>query len=137
VGSQDDVRRAGTLTLVGQLINNLSRLLDREVELARVEALETVKQTVRSAAVLVIGAALGLLSLIALLVAGILALALVMPGWLAGLIVFAALGILAALLLWIGKRQFQSLTQQPLARTRETLKEDVAWAKHHLRSSET
>ena len=64
-----------------------------------------------------------------MLVAGAFALATVLPGWAAALIVAAAVllvGTIAGLVGW-GKR-----VKQPLEATRRTLKEDALWAKERL-----
>lgn len=136
MASHENVARMSTLALVRHLIDNLSKLVDREVELVKKEARETATETFRGATTLIVGAAFGLLSVVSLVVAGILALALIMPGWLAGIIAFVVFGIVATFLVLIGKGELEAVKERPLVRSRETLREDVQWARHHLTSSE-
>lgn len=136
MATHEAVTRMNTLELVRHLINNLSSLLDREVEMVKVETRETAIETARGATMLIIGGALGLLAIVCLVVAGILALATVMPGWLAALIGFAVFGLAAAIVLLIGRGELQEVKERPFSRTRETIREDVEWARHRLTSSE-
>ena len=64
-----------------------------------------------------------------ILVAPILALALVIPGWLAALLVGGAILIAAAIVGYIGWRRH---VKTPLSLTRQTLKEDMRWVKERL-----
>ena len=125
-------RRLSSLQLVGRLINDVSELVNKQMELARVEARENIFGTLTGAKYLAIGAFLLLTAWISLVVAGILALALVMPGWLAAIIVAALFAVVGGILAWIGKND---VATKPLARTRETLKENMEWARHRSSSS--
>jgi hypothetical protein len=118
-----------TSELVGQLFKQSSELVKKEVALAKAEVMVDLRREVKMAERLGVAAVCALCGLNLLLVAGALALALVLPGWAAALIVAAvvlALGALAAWLGW-GKR-----VTHPLERTQRTLKEDVRWAKQRL-----
>jgi hypothetical protein len=64
-----------------------------------------------------------------LLVAGALALGLVIDAWLSALIVAGVLIVAAAILGYLGWRR---MVTNPLALTRQTLKEDVQWVKERL-----
>lgn len=135
MATHEAVTRMSTPGLIRHLVDNLSNLVDREMEMVKVETRETAVETVRGASMLIVGGVLGLLAITCLVVAGILALGLVIPGWLAGLVAFAAFGIVAAIMLWIGKSELQALKERSFSRTRETIREDVEWARDRLTSS--
>jgi uncharacterized membrane protein YqjE len=125
-------RAAATLStaeLVKEITAEVGQLVKKQVELAKAEVKADVRSEAMMAGGLGIGAVLGLLTISMLFVTVVLALARVMPGWLAGLIVsgfLLGLALIAALIGW-SKR-----VRQPLARTRQSLKEDVRWTKERL-----
>jgi hypothetical protein len=142
--------------IIGRLINDLSDLADRQIELAKQEIGEAKDEAISAVKRLAIGggigAVAGLLFVIWAWTAFIwffnwLGAFIVFPtpfgpqslawiGWLLGLLVPAAAGWLA----W--KRFIQRGIHQamsiwpPLPRTRETLKEDLEWVKHLRTRSE-
>ena len=65
----------------------------------------------------------------ALTACAILALALAVKGWLAALIVAAALGVIAGVLALMGRRNVKQGLPPTPERTIESVKEDVEWAK--------
>jgi uncharacterized membrane protein YqjE len=118
-----------TKELLGRIVEEGTALVRKEMELARAELTADLKAEVRTAKALGVGAILGLCGLVLALVTIVFALALVMPGWAAALIVtgvvLAAAGVVAA----IGwKRRVRT----PLERTRKHLKEDVRWMKERV-----
>ena len=76
-----------------------------------------------------VGAIGALLALNMIFVTVALALARVMPGWAAGLIVFAFLLGIAAIAGLVG---WSKRVRTPMARTRQSLKEDIKWTKERL-----
>lgn len=122
--------RMSTTDLIRRLVNNISGLVDREIEIAKQEAREDISKTLTSAILLISGGALIVLGLVSIVVAIILALALAMPGWLAALIVAAFFLVIGAVLALIGKNK---LVTRPLKRTRESLREDIEWARSQVR----
>lgn len=72
----------------------------------------------------------GLVGLIMLFVAAAFALSLVIPGWLAALIVAVVLFLAAGLL---ARRGWSRRLRSPLEATRRTIREDVAWARRRFR----
>jgi uncharacterized membrane protein HdeD (DUF308 family) len=70
-----------------------------------------------------------LLGVNVLLVAGVLALALVIPAWVAGLTVSGALLAVGGIIAMTSWRRRVSV---PLERTRQTVTEDLHWAKERL-----
>jgi uncharacterized membrane protein YqjE len=115
-----------TRALLAELGRQLVRLAEEEVDLARAELISDA----RSAGWAVIGLGLAGMAAVAgltlLLVAAVLALGQVMPGWLAALVV--AVGVFAAGVMagWLG---WTYRPRTPLALTRKSLKEDWKWLK--------
>jgi Na+-transporting NADH:ubiquinone oxidoreductase subunit NqrB len=68
------------------------------------------------------------------LIALALALALVLPGWAAALIVSSVLLLAGAVLGLLGKRRLAA--KLSLATTRQNVEEDVTWTKSHLSSTD-
>src|SRR5437016_1648824 len=136
--------------LIGRLINDVSDLADRQIELAKQEIAEGKDEAIRSVTRVAIGAGIAVVAALFLVIwawtafiwfFNWLGALIVFPtpfgpqslawiGWLLGVLVPAA----AAWLAW--KRFIQRGIQQamaiwpPLPRTRETLKEDLEWVKH-------
>ena len=107
-----------------------SALVRAEVELAKAELAESVKAKASGAGLLAGTAILGWLGLQGLLLAAGLALALVLPGWAAALVVSVVLLVAGGVLGLIGKRKLA--TPVSLDTTKHNVEEDVAWAKSHL-----
>ena len=121
-----DERAWGTRVLLGEIGRQLVRLAEEEVDLARAELASDARSAGRSLVGFGVALGAGLVGLTLLLVAVVLALGQVMPGWLAALIVAA--GVLAAGVLagWLGWRR---RPRAALALTRKSLKEDWNWLK--------
>jgi hypothetical protein len=92
---------------VGELLTDLSdelrRLARAEVQLAMTEARRKAKRAGRGAGALGAAAVLGLIGLCVLVVSAVLALTLVLPGWLAALIVGVGAVLLAGLAALYGR----------------------------------
>ena len=115
---------------LGELFTELARetvlLVRQELELAKVESLSTAKRAGRSLGVVVGGVfALGAGGLV-LVAAAILAMAMVMPLWLACLIAGGLLSGMGALLAASGVAALRRLDPLP-RQTIETLKENRQW----------
>jgi uncharacterized membrane protein YqjE len=117
--------------LFSELTGDLGTLLRQEVELAKVEINETV-ENVKTAGVS-IGAAgfLGIMAFVMLSFAAAWGLAEVVATGAAFLIVGGAYGLLALVLIALGRQRLKNAKPVP-ERTVETLKEDVAWAKQQM-----
>jgi len=127
-----DVREDASLgELFSRLTEDLSNLVRDEVELAKVEINKTVGN-VRTAGVS-LGAAgvLGLTAFLMLSFAAAWALAEVVHAGVAFLIVGGAYGLIAVVLLALGRQRIKAAKPVP-EQTVETLKEDVAWAKQQM-----
>jgi uncharacterized membrane protein YqjE len=121
--------RANTRALLGAIGSQLVQLAQAEVELARAELASNVQSGRRALVGLGVAAVAALAGLTLLLVAVVLALAMVMPGWLAALsvagVVIAA-GAVAGYVGWIHR------PRSPLALTRKSLEEDWEWLKDRV-----
>ena len=117
--------------VVASAVDGFRTLFRKQVELARIEATEAA--SVRAQGVGMMAAA-GVVALFAVGFAGAAfaaALALVMPTWVANLIVAAVFVGIAVVLVLVGRH---ALRTAPTAaeRTRETLKEDARWARQQI-----
>jgi len=101
----------------------------REVELATVEARADLASTVAMGKQLAIAAVAGLVGLTMLLVALVFALTAWLPGWLAALLLAAAV---LAVAVGTGMAGWSRRVKTPLARTRESVKEDLRWVKQRI-----
>jgi hypothetical protein len=120
-------RRIGEL--VGDLSQQTSTLVRKEIELARAELQEKGKVAGKGAGLLAGAAAAGLLALGALTAALIALLDKAMEIWVAALIVMALWAIVAAVLARAGQGAIKRATP-PAPQTVETVKEDIQWAKN-------
>jgi hypothetical protein len=97
-------RRRSLVELVTSIPTLVADLVQREIDLIKAEMTAKLKALGVGAGVLAAAVLLLLAMLGVLLTAGILALSLIMPGWLAALLVAAGLLIIAAILALIGYR---------------------------------
>ncbi len=118
-----------TLELVSRLARTASRLVTREAELAKVEARADIAATVEMARRLAVAAVAGLVGVTMLFVALAFALTAWLPGWAAALIIAAAVLAVAAVAAMSG---WGRRVRTPLARTRESVKEDLEWVKQRI-----
>lgn len=107
-----------------------SALVRAEIQLAKAELAESAKTKAAGAGLLAGAGILGWLALQGLLVAAALALALVVPGWAAALIVSAALLAIGGILALVGKGKLA--TPVSIDTTKHNVREDVEWTKSHL-----
>jgi uncharacterized membrane protein YqjE len=120
---------ASTRALVGEIGSQLILLAQTEVELARAELASDMRSGRRTVVGLGVATAAALVGLTLLLVAVVLALVPIMPGWLAALIVAAGvLGVSAT----VGGLAWKQRPRSPLALTRKSLKEDWEWLKEQV-----
>lgn len=128
-----DLRDASFGELLKRLTSDMTLLVRDEFELFRTEMTEKTKAAVaqagEGAGMLSGAAACGLLALMCLSATVILLLALVMPAWVAALIVTVAYGIVAAVLAIGGKHKLDDMQAPIPKQTIETVKEDVEWVK--------
>jgi uncharacterized membrane protein YqjE len=118
-----------TRKLVGEITSKAYLLARKEVELAKAELREDLRSQLTMIKFMAVALVAGIAGLSVLLVAAVLALAQVIPGWLAALLVGAAVLALAAA---AGLYGWSRRLRNPLDATRRTLREDLQWAKERL-----
>lgn len=132
-GSENN-RNSSTGELVKQLSNQLSRLVRRELDLAKAELTEKGKAAGVGAGMFGGAGVVALLALGSLTAAVILLLDKGMDAWLGALIVAAIYGAIAGVLALLGRDRVRE-GMPPAEQTMETVKEDVQWAKSQARSA--
>jgi YihY family inner membrane protein len=128
-GSPADV---STVRLVGQVAGDVGTLVKKEVQLARQEMMEAIAARVKAVAAFVVIGVIGLFIVWFLGASGAAALAQVFPLWLALLMVAGVFLLLAALVAALGISRIKKPPLKP-EKTKQTIKEDVEWAKAQLR----
>ena len=136
-GDTEDLRDRSMGELLRQLSQETTQLVHQELELAKAELQQKVKQAGAGAGMFGGAGALGLAALGALTACFILALNAVMPAWLAALIVAVVYGIIAYVLVKQGQAKLKAASPPVPEQTIETVKEDVEWAKTQMRSEKT
>jgi uncharacterized BrkB/YihY/UPF0761 family membrane protein len=121
-----------TVRLVGQVAGDVGTLVKKEVELARQEITEALMARLKAIAAFVVIGVIALFIIGFLGLSGAAALGQVMPLWLGLLIVAGAFIVLAVLAAVFGIARLKKPPLKP-EKTRQTIKEDVEWAKAQLR----
>lgn len=121
-----------TVRLVGQVAGDVGTLVKKEVELARQEITEAVTARIKAIAAFAVIAVTALFIVGFLGAAAAAALAQVVPLWAALLIVAGAFVLLGALVAAFGLARLKRPPLKP-EKTKQTIKEDVEWAKAQLR----
>jgi hypothetical protein len=130
-----DKSAESTAELVKDLSRDVSELVRQEIALARAEMMEKGRKAGRGAGMLSGAAVLGLAAVGGSMATLILVLDLVLPAWLAALIVTAAYAAVAAVLARRGKEEISEAGPPTPERTVDSVKEDVQWAKTRATSS--
>ena len=120
--------------LVGQLTDQTKRLVQQEMELAKVELGEKAKKAGLGAGMFGGAGLFGLFAFAALTAAVIGAFDTLMPFWLAALVTAALYGATAGVLALTGKNRVTEATPPVPEQTIETVKEDVAWTKQRAQA---
>jgi uncharacterized membrane protein YqjE len=123
---------------IGELVNELSeqtsRLVRQELELARVELTEKGKRAGIGAGMFGAAGLFALFAFGALTGCLILALATLVDGWLAALIVAAVYGAIAGALALSGRSKVEQATPPVPEQAIDSAKEDLRWTKEHARA---
>ena len=124
-------RNGGPTTrgLAGEIGSQLVQLAQAEVELARAELASNVRSGRRALMGLGVATIAALVGVTLLLVSAVLGLAMLVPGWLAALIVA---GVVLGLGAGAGYMGWQQRPNSPLALTRKSLEEDWEWLKQQV-----
>lgn len=118
--------------LLGDIVGELQTIVRKEVELARHELREAVLVRGQAAAALVVAGLLGLIALACAVVAGAVALSLVMPRWAAWAVVSGGFLLLTGVALMVARTRARATPLEP-ERTRQSIEENVQWARTQLR----
>ena len=123
----------GVGDLLGDLGRQVSTLVRKEIDLARVELTSNIRRFSRGAAMVAAGGVVlyaGLLVLLAAIVFALIAAG--MDGWLAALIVAVVTLAIGGGLLWMGVKQIQNTEMAP-KQTAETVQENVEFVKEQMK----
>ncbi len=129
---QDTPAERSIADLLRDLYQEIATMIDRQVALAKAEAASTAETAGRGVAVVAAGGVVAMVGFIYLMLAIVFALSRVMPGWAAALVVGAVLAAIGGAAAMAGIRRLRAL-RQPMPETRETLREDGAWAREEAR----
>jgi hypothetical protein len=131
IASKEDaaVATMSTLETVRAIAVQAEHLIQKQFELAKAELKANLSAEAKAARSLGVSALAGLIGVTLLLVTGALALGTVIPAWLAGLMVSAVVLFVAGVFALVGWR---GRVRDPMARSREALKDDAHWTKEQL-----
>ena len=127
-GGEPDIADRSFGQLIGELSSDLSRLVSKEIELAKVETKDELSKAGKGAGLFGGAGIAAWLMLLFLSLALMFALANGMDEGCAALIVAVIWAVAAAVLAVLGRSRFRQATP-PLQETKETLKEDAQWAR--------
>ncbi len=124
---------ASTGQLISQLTEQISRLVRDEARLAQAEVTQKAKRLGVGAGLFGGAGLVAFFGLAALITAAILALALVLPAWLAALIVAVVLFAVAGVLALVGKKDVEKGSPPVPAEAISSVKTDIATVKESAR----
>lgn len=119
-------RQKSLIQLIQQLPDRVSVLVHSEIELIKTEVIGKLKALGLGAAFFVVAAVILLFMVGVLLTAAVLALSLIMPGWLAALLVALVLLIAAAIVALIGWRKLKTGLPPTPEQSIASLKNDLS-----------
>lgn len=123
--TQPRARRRSLFELIADVPRLVSELVTAEIEQLKAEMVTKLKALGIGAGLLAAAAVVLLFMVGVLLTAAVLALALVLPGWAAALIVAGVLLIIAAILAWIGYTRLKAGIPPIPEETIESVKHDI------------
>jgi hypothetical protein len=124
---------ASTGQLIGQLTEQISRLVRDEARLAQAEVTQKAKRLGIGAGLFGGAGLFAFFGLAVLIAAVVLALALVLPGWLAALVVAVVLFAVAGVLALVGKKDVEKGSPPVPSEAIASTKEDIATVKESAR----
>ncbi len=130
-GGSSDTSTMGTGELIARLSEQTSTLVRDEMRLAQAEYSAKAKHAATGLGMFGAGGLLALYGLGALVAAAVIALALVVPGWAAALIVGGILLAVAGVVSLLGRKQVQEATPAAPERTVRSVKRDISDVKEH------
>lgn len=127
--SYDESNTRSIGQIIGDAVANAQEITRSEIRLAKAELREEAMTTLRGAALLIAGAILGLYAFGMLLFTLVWAMSDAgLDLWLAALIVSVIVGVVATVLLMIGRSRIEEVNPKP-EQTIDSVKEDVQWIK--------
>jgi hypothetical protein len=129
-------RRESTGELVKELSRDFSTLVRQEIELARAEMTEKGKQAGRGVGMFGGAAVIGLAVVGGSMATIIVLLDLVLPLWLATLLTTLGYAGIAAVLALRGRDELKETGRPIPERTKQSVKEDIQWAKTRAQSKD-
>jgi hypothetical protein len=130
-----ELRERPTGELVKELSRQVSSLVRKEIELAKVEATEKGKRAGIGAGMVGGATIAGVLALGAFTAFLILVLDLVLPTWAAALVVTALWALAAAVLAAVGRGKFEEAAPLKPEETIDSVREDAEWLKERTKSA--
>ncbi|MGY1680250.1 phage holin family protein [Geodermatophilus sp. SYSU D01176] len=124
---------ASTGQLIGQLTEQISRLVRDEARLAQAEVTQKAKRLGIGAGLFGGAGLFAFFGLAVLIATAVLALALVLPAWLAALIVAVVLFAVAGVLALVGKKDVEKSTPPVPTEAIASTREDIATVKESAR----
>ncbi len=121
-----------TRGLIQDIVGNIQEIIRSEVRLAKTEVVEEVAKAGKAGGLIAGAGILALFGFGLVLVTCVAALALIMPVWLAALIMGVAVFVVAGTCYMMGRQRMRNVHPVP-ERTVQTLKDDVAWLKAQTR----
>ena len=118
--------------LMRSVVDGLTRLFRQEVALAKIEVTEAISERAFGIGAFALGGVFITLVVVYLAAAGVAALDLVMPAWASRLLVAAACLALGGIAFLVGRRSIRKAGG--VERTKESVKEDLEWAKQQIAS---
>ena len=134
---ENELRDRPTGELLRDLSDHTTTLVKQEMELAKAELQEKGKQAGLGAGLFGAAGLFGLGAFAALTACLIAALDQVMEIWLAALVVAVAYAVIAAVLAVTGKQKVKQAVPPVPEQAKDSVKEDVEWAKTQARSGRT
>jgi hypothetical protein len=120
-------RSAGEI--MQDVVRDVGDVVRGEVRLAKAEMAETARNAGKAGGMFGGAAVCGLMAVASLVLAGIMALALVMPLWAAALLMGVLLACIGGAMYAGGRAKMKEVHPVP-EKTVQTIKDDVQWAKH-------
>jgi uncharacterized membrane protein YqjE len=133
----NELRDRSTAELLKRLSDETTTLVKQELELAKAELQEKGKRAGVGAGMFGGAGLFGVAAFAAITACVIAALDLAMALWLAALIVAVVYAAVAGVLALTGKKKVKEATPPVPEQARESVKEDVEWAKTRARSGRT
>lgn len=114
--------------IIEDIVSHLAEIIRSELRLVRVELQQDLREVSAAGVYVAAAGVIGLFAFGFLLLAGVYALSLVMPAWLAAVSVGVGLAILAGVLVAVGWTKLKHINLKP-ERTIKTMEENIAWFK--------